>query len=254
MASFTPTDHHSGSRESASECPAGPVAVAVGRMSRAVKAVLQDGLAPLGLPVVDCAAGAELRDTLFDLDVAVVLVQFRSDLDAGAAVCRTIRRHPSRPEVPVIALVDESTLADFPLDCGADDVLRTDCSAREAGLRVRLCLWRRDILGREGLMKVGDVVVDVEGMAVTLKGLPVDLTYKEFSVLRHFLQHPGVALSRGRILDAVWGRDYLGGDRTVDIHVRRLRAKLPPLADCIQTVHGVGYRYAAATDAPPETP
>ena len=108
------------------------------------------------------------------------------------------------------------------------------CRGVEWQLRANLYQW-------EHLR--GDMVVEPAAMSVKLKGAPVDLTYKEFALLLHFLSNPGLALTRDQILQAVWGDDYYGGDRTVDIHVRRLRAKLPPLADHIGTVHGVGYRF-----------
>jgi len=90
---------------------------------------------------------------------------------------------------------------------------------------------------------VGDVTIDTVGMHVREMGVPVDLTYKEYSLLCFLAQSPGVALTRDAILAAVWGNDYLGGDRTVDIHVRRLRAKLPTVEARLETIHGIGYRF-----------
>lgn len=209
---------------------------------------LRAGVEQLGLDTVATTTPEALRDALFDREVAVLFVYFGRDIPAGVATCRAVRRHPAGERTPIIAVVDEGALGDFSPDCGAEDVLVVPFGPREVALRVRLALWRRDLPDAEGVVKIGDLVVDAAAMTVRLRGAPVDLTYKEFALLRHFLHNPGVALSRSRILDAVWGDDYFGGDRTVDIHVRRLRAKLPPLADCIHTVHGVGYRYATAPE------
>ena len=222
--------------------------VVIARAPTAVADRLRAGMGELDLDVVAAATPEALRDALFDRDVAVLFIHFGQDIPAGVATCRAVRRHPAGERTPIIAVVDESALGDFPLDCGAEDMLAVPFGPREAALRVRLSLWRRDLPETEGVVKIGDLVVDTAAMTVRLRGAPVDLTYKEFALLRHFLHNPGVALSRSRILDAVWGDDYFGGDRTVDIHVRRLRAKLPPLADCIRTVHGVGYRYATAPE------
>ncbi len=203
-------------------------------------------LAGLGIATVVAASPTDLRDALYDRRVVVVFVHFGRDPAAGAATCRTIRRHPADRSPAIIALIDPNAANHFPVDCGADDAILLPLLPAELALRVRLALWRQDMTEDEAVIKLGDLVVDVGGMRVRLQGVPVDLTYKEFALLRYFLANPGVALPRSRILDAVWGEDYFGGDRTVDIHVRRLRAKLPPLAARIETVHGVGYRCTLA--------
>ena len=189
------------------------------------------------------AAPEELRDLLFDENVALAIVHFGHDVPQGEAACRTIRKHRDGGELPILAIINEATAQSFPLDCGADDVLVEGLSGDEAALRVRLALWRKDVPFGDGTTRIGDLLVDTVAMRVRLSGVPVHLTYKEFHLLRHFVQNPGIALKREGILDAVWGDDYFGGDRTVDIHVRRLRSKLPPLTRHIETVHGVGYRF-----------
>jgi len=185
----------------------------------------------------------QITDALYDADVTLAFVQFGRNIPQGTAVCRSIRKHPSGQDVPILALLDERASAGFPIDCGADDVLLAPYTPEAALLRLRLCLWRCDVSDRQDVVKLGDVAIDTRGMHVRVRGNPIDLTYKEFALLTHFIHHPGVALARAGILDAVWGDEYYGGDRTVDIHVRRLRAKLPDLARYIETVHGVGYRF-----------
>ncbi len=201
-------------------------------------------LSGLGLRQLHAERPEELRDALYDEDVAIVLVSFGRDIPSGVAACRAVRKHPRGERVPIVAAVSAEVAARFPFDCGVDDAISVPFSLEEARLCLGFALWRNDIGIGSRVVKIGDIVVDPAAMRVRLKGAPVDLTYKEFALLQCFLGNPGIALQRSQILDSVWGTDYYGGDRTVDIHVRRLRAKLPPLAQRIETVHGVGYRFS----------
>lgn len=198
-----------------------------------------------GTSLIPCPAHSseQTRDILFDEVVALALVYFGRDIAQGVATCRSIHKHPRGEDVPILAVVEAAVLSEYPLDGGADDVLVSPFTAEEAALRVRLCLWRHDEPLQQTAVKIGDVSIDFGAMRVRFKGVPVDLTYKEFQLLQYFVRNPGTALRRDQILQAVWGDDYFGGDRTIDIHVRRLRAKIPPLAEYIETVHGFGYRF-----------
>jgi DNA-binding response OmpR family regulator len=200
-----------------------------------------------GLRPVTAATAEALRDALFDEEPSVVVVYFGRDVAAGMATCRTIRKHPTAGDVPLLALLDPAGVAEFPLDCLVEDVLLLPGSEEEAALRLRLATWRKDYTASDAVMKLGDLVIDTTAMQVRHQGVPVDLTFKEFSLLKYFVENRGIALTRDAILASVWGADYLGGDRTVDIHVRRLRAKLPTLEDHLETVHGVGYRLNLAS-------
>lgn len=213
------------------------------RVPRSLADLIEPGLGPVDLTAVVADTPEALRDALFDEDPALVVVYFGRDLPQGAATCNSVRRHSAGSRVPLLALVEEAALNDFPLECGADDVLVIPFSAGEAALRVRLALWEEGLIGGQAATRIGDLLVDPTAMTVRLKGAAVDLTYKEFSLLQYLIANAGNALTRDQILAAVWGDDYFGGDRTVDIHVRRLRAKLPPLQTHIGTVHGVGYRF-----------
>ena len=200
-------------------------------------------LSELGLTHVQAQTPAGLRDALYDEEVALALVSFGRDIPAGIAACSAIRKHPRGERVPIVAAIAREAAASFPFDCGADDAITVPFALEEARLCLGFALWRNDIGVSQNVVKLGDIVVDPAAMRVRFRGAPVDLTYKEFALLQCFLGSPGIALQRSQILNTVWGPDYYGGDRTVDIHVRRLRAKLPPLDERIQTVHGVGYRF-----------
>ncbi|NSW55447.1 MAG: response regulator transcription factor [Armatimonadetes bacterium] len=205
-------------------------------------------LRSLDLEPIQASRPEEIRDVLFDNQIAAALVHFGRDVPRGAAHARALRKHPAGRDLPLLALLHASSLAGFPLDCGVDELLILPVTAEEVFLRLRFVFWRTSGGEAEGVLKIGNVTIDVPGMHVRVKGVSVELTYKEFALLRYFVENDGLALPRTRILDAVWGEDYYGGDRTVDIHIRRLRAKLPELAHCIQTVHGVGYRFVASPE------
>lgn len=200
-------------------------------------------LQALELEPVHATRPEDLRDILFDRQIAVAIIHFGRDVPRGTANARALRKHPAGREMPLLAILHPSSLAGFPLDCGTDELMILPVTSEEALLRLRFAFWRSHLGETEGVLKIGDVTIDIPGMHVRVKGAAVELTYKEFALLRYFVENDGLALPRTRILDAVWGEDYYGGDRTVDIHIRRLRAKLPDLACCIHTVHGVGYRF-----------
>jgi DNA-binding response OmpR family regulator len=126
-------------------------------------------------------------------------------------------------------------------------VVLTDAPPAEVEARVRLLLGRAasaDNMEKAAEYKSGDLTVDVGGYTARLKGRPLDLTYKEFELLKYLMQHPGRVYTRDQLLQEVWGFDYYGGTRTVDVHVRRLRAKLGAEHEqLIGTVRNVGYRF-----------
>jgi DNA-binding response OmpR family regulator len=149
--------------------------------------------------------------------------------------------------VGVLAVVSRADLGRFPWAEVADDVIFPEASEAEVRLRANLIRSRRGDVG-ESVLRLGPVAINVETYQVTVGGRPLDLTFKEFELLRHFAEHPGKASSRARLLQEVWGYDFYGGTRTVDVHVRRLRAKLGPEHEhLIETVRGVGYRAADVT-------
>jgi DNA-binding response OmpR family regulator len=149
--------------------------------------------------------------------------------------------------VGVLVVVSRGDLGRFPWADVADDVIFPEASEAEVRLRANLIRSRRGDTG-EAVLRLGPVGINVETYQVTVGGRALDLTFKEFELLRHFAEHPGRAFSRARLLQEVWGYDFYGGTRTVDVHVRRLRAKLGPEHEhLIETVRGVGYRAVGVT-------
>ena len=184
---------------------------------------------------------ARLPDVAPDLVVADA-----ADEPERAVEILTALRSAGGP-VGVLVVVSRGDLGRFPWADVADDVIFPEASEAEVRLRANLIRSRRGDTG-EAVLRLGPVGINVETYQVTVGGRPLDLTYKEFELLRHFAEHPGRAFSRARLLQEVWGYDFYGGTRTVDVHVRRLRAKLGPEHEhLIETVRGVGYRAVDVT-------
>jgi DNA-binding response OmpR family regulator len=150
---------------------------------------------------------------------------------------------------PVIAITTEGGLSVFTSEWGLDDVMLDTAGPAEIEARIRIAIGRRDaahlaIDPTAHEIRQGDVVIDENTYTAKIKGRSLDLTFKEFELLKHFAQHPGRVFTRAQLLQEIWGYDYFGGTRTVDVHIRRLRSKLgPEFESIIGTVRNVGYRF-----------
>jgi DNA-binding response OmpR family regulator len=178
----------------------------------------------------------------------------------GLEVCRTLRRARATHDVPIIMITARTEEADriAGLETGADDYVTKPFSPNELVARVGALLRRAERWAETGEMTLrhGSIELDRERHRVTDGGQDVKLTAKEFLLLEYFLQHRGRVLSRDLLLTDVWGYRYTGGTRTVDVHVRRLREKIPALADAVETVKQFGYRLVdpGGADAPAAAP
>jgi DNA-binding response OmpR family regulator len=165
---------------------------------------------------------------------------------SGMEVCRLVRADPATADLPVIILTARTTESDrvAGLDLGADDYVTKPFSLRELAARVRAVLRRRAPRdGRSEVYRGARLVADFDAVVVTVDGLPVRLTRREFELLRYFVEHRNRVLSRDRLLERVWGYDQAIETRSVDVHVGRLRAKLGPAGAQIETLVGLGYRF-----------
>ncbi|GAA5147450.1 two-component system response regulator GlnR [Nocardioides marinquilinus] len=180
-------------------------------------------------------------------DSDLLLVDGRQDLAGARDLCRLIRT--TGTDVPVLLLVTEGGLAVVSHDWGMDDVVLHTCGPAELEARIRLAIGAlaaaRDAASPDAhVIRSGGVVVDDAAYTAKVGSRALDLTFKEFELLKFLAQHPGRVFSRQQLLQEVWGYDYFGGTRTVDVHVRRLRAKLGPDNETlIGTVRNVGYRF-----------
>ncbi len=164
---------------------------------------------------------------------------------SGIEVCRRLRRAPETASLPIIMLTARAEESDRVrgLETGADDYVTKPFSPRELVARVRALLRRLRPALSGGALEYGGIAMDTSAHKVTRDGLAVQLGPTEFRLLRHFLEHPGRVFSREQLLDAVWGRDVYVEQRTVDVHIRRLRKAIngDDLPDLIRTVRSAGY-------------
>ncbi len=173
---------------------------------------------------------------------------------SGTDLCRRLRREPSTRRTPIIMLTARASEADrvAGLDLGADDYISKPFSVRELLARVRAVLRRA---GETATARYEDarLTIDFGEMRVACDGEQVKLTRKEFSLLVTLAQGAGRVATRQQLLDKVWGYEYYGDTRTLDVHIRRLRQKLGAGGDCIETVVGVGYRFVGCTKSEERT-
>src|SRR5262245_51197250 len=188
---------------------------------------------PLSVPAVTQA---------LSLEPEAVIVDAAENPVQGHAVLRALSER--RPGVPVVVVLDRRHIDRFPWEEVADEVIYP--GAPEGEIRLRFAMARRRSgAGHEATIRLGPLALDAATFRVSLEGTPLDLTFKEFELLRFLAEHPGRVFTRPALMREVWGYDFYGGTRTVDVHVRRLRAKLGPTHEAlIETVRGVGYRAA----------
>jgi DNA-binding response OmpR family regulator len=182
----------------------------------------------------------------------IVVLDARRDLVAARATSRVLRT--TGASAPLVAVVTEGGLAAVAADWGLDDVVLDTAGPAEVEARVRLALGKAAAAtGQTGPteeIRSGDLSIDEGTYQARVGTRPLDLTFKEFELLKYLAQHPGRVFTRAQLLQEVWGYDYFGGTRTVDVHVRRLRAKLGPEREAlIGTVRNVGYKFVAQSVA-----
>jgi DNA-binding response OmpR family regulator len=191
------------------------------------------------------SAGDEALAYLRSHPVDVIVLDLMLPGLSGLDVCRAVRADRATAALPVIMLTARTDEADRikGLDLGADDYVAKPFSPNELVARIRAVTRRaRPVSAVSGPLRLGSLALDVPTHTVTDGGRPVRLTAKEFLLLQYLLEHRGRVISRDRLLEDVWGYQYTGGTRTVDVHVRRLREKLPLLVTALTTVKQFGYK------------
>ncbi len=184
-------------------------------------------------------------------EIDILLLDARRDLPAAKSLARLITT--TGVACPVIAITTEGGLSALSADWGFDDLLLDTAGPAEVDARIRLAIATRVAAQNladpaSGEIRTGDVVIDENSYTARLKGRVLDLTFKEFELLKYLAQHPGRVFTRSQLLQEIWGYDYFGGTRTVDVHIRRLRSKLgPEFESIIGTVRNVGYRFTLPT-------
>jgi DNA-binding response OmpR family regulator len=213
--------------------PSDEVLPALGLLLHSVRVAPAEGSALIDAPPADA-----------------VLVDARRDLVQAKSLTRLLRT--TGLDCPLIAIVTEGGLAAVSAEWGVDDLLLQSAGPAEVEARLRLAIGRIAVGETDdvpGEIRAGDLTIDEATYTARLRGRVLDLTFKEFELLRFLAQRPGRVSTRPALLREVWGYDFYGGTRTVDVHVRRLRSKLGPEHEhLIETVRSVGYRAADVED------
>ena len=174
----------------------------------------------------------------------VVVVDLERCQTESAKLCHALKRERPLKELPLILLVTEAHLGRLDFGWGIEDYLTLPVNAKRLAERLNFLMWKLHRVSLKNGFSSGGLVIDFERYEVHVKGEPVDLTYKEFELLKFLATHPGKPFTREALLDKVWGYDYYGGTRTVDVHIRRLRSKIEiGGAAYIETVRNVGYKF-----------
>ncbi|MEY3093787.1 MAG: hypothetical protein RLZZ317_290 [Actinomycetota bacterium] len=200
-----------------------------------------------GFQVTTAATGTEALRKFDQGGIDLVLLDLMIPEISGTEVCRQIR---AKSRVPIIMLTAKDSEVDkvVGLEIGADDYVTKPYSSRELVARIRAVLRRNSGEGVDnepGVMTVGPIRMDIDRHQVSVNGIPVSLPLKEFELLEFLMRNAGRVLTRMQLIDRVWGSDYVGDTKTLDVHIKRLRAKIetdPANPTLIQTVRGLGYK------------
>ncbi|SDA50937.1 DNA-binding response regulator, OmpR family, contains REC and winged-helix (wHTH) domain [Lachnospiraceae bacterium G11] len=210
-----------------------------------MRKLVKDFLVKDGYTVLEAGDGQEALDVFYansDTDL-IVLDVMMPKLD-GWEVCKEIR---SNSKVPIIMLTAKSEERDELLgfNLGVDEYISKPFSPKILVARIAAILRRTSADGGDEKIELGGIVVDKSAHTVTVDGVEVELSYKEFELLTFFMANKGIALSREKILNNVWDYDYFGDARTIDTHVKKLRSKLGEKGNLISTIWGMGYKFDA---------
>jgi DNA-binding response OmpR family regulator len=193
------------------------------------------------LPIKVRAAAPEAASLVTSGPYDLVLLDARHDLAAARTLCRLLGSDGLA--VSILAIVTEGGMVAIGPEWGVADVVLASAGPAEVHARLRLLESRTNTSANSGLISLGELTIEEDTYTARLRGRPLELTYKEFELLKFLAQHPGRVFTREQLVTEVWGYDFFGGTRTVDVHVRRLRAKLGPEHEAlIGTVRNVGYK------------
>lgn len=184
-----------------------------------------------------------LFEQLQDRGADLLILDFTSAVTDPESTVRALKANTDMKHIPVVALVEARETVALDFSIGLEDFLVKSDSFEELHTRIRFILWRLSKLDSDDIIRAGALTMNLASYQVSVSGEQMYLTYKEFELLRFLMTHRGRVFSRDALLRHVWGEEYLGGTRTVDVHIRRLRAKVGPQFDeLIQTVRNVGYK------------
>lgn len=220
-----------------------PVKVMVVDDESRMRKIVHDFLAKSGFEVLEAENGEKALDLFYsDKEIALIILDVMMPHIDGWEVCKEIRKVS---KIPIIMLTARSSEQDELLgfELGVDEYISKPFSPKILVARVEAVL-RRTSFGKDELcLEEGGIKIDKSAHIVYVDGEKVDLSFKEFELLSYFVENKGIALSREKILNNVWNYDYFGDARTIDTHVKKLRSKLGPKGELIQTIWGMGYKF-----------
>ena len=208
-----------------------------------MRKLVKDFLVKRDFEVVEASDGEEAIEMFYsNKDIALIILDVMMPKMNGYQVLKEIRMSS---KIPVIMLTAKSTEYDElqGFDKGADEYITKPFSPKILVARVEALLRRSNILEADDKLEIGGIQIDKSAHTVTIDGEPIELSFKEFELLQYFMENKSIALSREKILNNVWNYDYFGAARTIDTHVKKLRAKMKDKGDYIKTIWGMGYKF-----------
>ena len=207
-----------------------------------MRKLISDFLKIKGYETVEAGDGEEAIDVFFaDKEIALIILDVMMPKMDGWEVLKTVREHSKVPVIMLTARTEETDeLKGF--EYGADEYISKPFSPKILVARVEAIL-RRSGVNQDEVVRVGGIEVDKSAHSVKIDGKEIELSFKEYELLLYFIENKGIALSREKILNNVWNYDYFGDARTIDTHVKKLRAKMGAKGDSIKTVWGMGYKF-----------
>ena len=208
-----------------------------------MRKLVKDFLVKRDFEVVEASDGEEAIEMFYsNKDIALIILDVMMPKMNGYQVLKEIRMSS---KIPVIMLTAKSTEYDElqGFDKGADEYITKPFSPKILVARVEALLRRSNILEADDNLEIGGIQIDKSAHTVTIDGEPIELSFKEFELLQYFMENKSIALSREKILNNVWNYDYFGDARTIDTHVKKLRAKMKDKGDYIKTIWGMGYKF-----------
>ena len=207
-----------------------------------MRKLISDFLKIKGYETVEAGDGEEAIDVFFaDKEIALIILDVMMPKMDGWEVLKTVREHSKVPVIMLTARTEETDeLKGF--EYGADEYILKPFSPKILVARVEAIL-RRSGVNQDEVVRVGGIEVDKSAHSVKIDGKEIELSFKEYELLLYFIENKGIALSREKILNNVWNYDYFGDARTIDTHVKKLRAKMGTKGDYIKTVWGMGYKF-----------
>ena len=208
-----------------------------------MRKLVRDFLVKQNFDVLEAGDGEEAVDIFFrEKDIALIILDVMMPKMDGWQVCREIRAYSKVPIIMLTAKSDErDELQGF--DLGVDEYITKPFSPKILVARVEAILRRSNLLTNEDIISAGGIELNKSAHQVKIDGKDIELSFKEFELLAYFMENPGIALSREKILNNVWNYDYFGDARTIDTHVKKLRSKLGEKGELIKTIWGMGYKF-----------